>query len=113
MYYIFVVMTYSAGAPIFYVLAAMHFASTYWIEKYELLRVCKVGTAHSTPPRRGGKGRPGHVHSKHSTQHIAPCHAEESSGGGRGAGVRGMRACGRPCSSKPHVLLTHRPTAAL
>ena len=42
LYLIFVVMTYSSSMPLLYVLAAVHFATCYLSEKYELLKICKV-----------------------------------------------------------------------
>ncbi|GFR42972.1 hypothetical protein Agub_g3971 [Astrephomene gubernaculifera] len=47
LYVLFVVMTYSGGMPVMYLLAAVHFASAYWSEKFELLRVCKRPLAYS------------------------------------------------------------------
>eukprot|EP00198_Chlamydomonas_reinhardtii_P003565 XP_001692901.1 predicted protein [Chlamydomonas reinhardtii] len=41
LYLIFVVMTYSSSMPLLYVLAAVHFATCYLSEKYELLKICK------------------------------------------------------------------------
>ncbi|KAG2489932.1 hypothetical protein HYH03_011565 [Edaphochlamys debaryana] len=47
LYVIFVVVTYSSGMPILYILAAVHFASCYWAEKFELLKVCKRPLSYS------------------------------------------------------------------
>ncbi|GLC46207.1 hypothetical protein PLESTB_001535200 [Pleodorina starrii] len=47
LYVIYVVMVYSAGVPLLYMLAAVHFATCYWSEKYELLRLCKRPLAYS------------------------------------------------------------------
>ncbi|KAG2453353.1 hypothetical protein HYH02_001577 [Chlamydomonas schloesseri] len=41
LYLIFVVMTYSSSMPLLYLLAAVHFATCYCSEKYELLKICK------------------------------------------------------------------------
>ncbi|EFJ48171.1 hypothetical protein VOLCADRAFT_117676, partial [Volvox carteri f. nagariensis] len=41
LYVIYVVMVYSSGIPLLYILAAVHFSTCYWSEKYELLRLCK------------------------------------------------------------------------
>ncbi|GIL60748.1 hypothetical protein Vafri_15275 [Volvox africanus] len=41
LYVIYVVMMYSSGVPLMYILAAVHFSTCYWSEKYELLRLCR------------------------------------------------------------------------
>ncbi|GIM14317.1 hypothetical protein Vretimale_17200 [Volvox reticuliferus] len=41
LYFIYVVMMYSSGVPLMYILAAVHFTTCYWAEKYELLRLCR------------------------------------------------------------------------
>ncbi|KAG2438791.1 hypothetical protein HXX76_005332 [Chlamydomonas incerta] len=41
LYLIFVVMTYSSSMPLLYLLAALHFATCFLSEKYELLKICK------------------------------------------------------------------------
>ncbi|PNH07275.1 hypothetical protein TSOC_006291 [Tetrabaena socialis] len=62
LYVIFVVLTYSSGMPFLYILAAVHFISCYWSEKYELLKVCTVrppvgGNGMNRNPETGGETR--------------------------------------------------------
>ncbi len=57
LYVIFVVMTYSGGMPILYLVAAFHFATSFWVEKFELLRVCKVRAGRVGKAVRCGCGR--------------------------------------------------------
>ncbi|KXZ51373.1 hypothetical protein GPECTOR_13g862 [Gonium pectorale] len=47
LYTLFVIMMYGSTMPLLYVIGAIHFASCFWAEKFELLRVCKRPLSYS------------------------------------------------------------------
>jgi hypothetical protein len=50
----------SRAPQLLYILAALHFSSSFWSEKFELLRVCKVGCLRGTRATRAQQGRLSH-----------------------------------------------------